>query len=234
MDPNQKYVMKMSLNVLNHLGLNLYSNIPAVLSEVVANAYDADAQNVEINLTGDRIVIKDDGIGMDLDEINDKYLYVGYQKREHGEEITPIFKRKVMGRKGIGKLSIFSIANTIELHSYKNGELNALRMNRNEIQRQIKDKNGTYNPEDIEPLPIDSGTTIILTDLKKSISRTTPFLKRRLARRFTIIGSENKFNVSINGDPIGMEDREYFRKINFLWLIGEEKNEYSKKYKKHH
>ena len=40
------YTMTISLNVLNHLGLNLYSNVPSVLSEVVANSYDADAEGV--------------------------------------------------------------------------------------------------------------------------------------------------------------------------------------------
>ncbi len=37
------YSMTLSLNVLNHLGLNLYSNAPAVLAEAVANGWDADA-----------------------------------------------------------------------------------------------------------------------------------------------------------------------------------------------
>jgi hypothetical protein len=32
------YTMRLSLSVLDHLGRNLYSNVPAVLSEVVANA----------------------------------------------------------------------------------------------------------------------------------------------------------------------------------------------------
>ena len=40
--------MSIDFNVLNHLGINLYTNIPAVLSEVVANSYDADATNVDI------------------------------------------------------------------------------------------------------------------------------------------------------------------------------------------
>ena len=35
--PEHKYTMKMNLNVLNHLGIKLYSNVPAVLSEAVAN-----------------------------------------------------------------------------------------------------------------------------------------------------------------------------------------------------
>ena len=37
-----KYRMTISLNVLNHLGLYLYSNTPAVLAEVIANAWDAN------------------------------------------------------------------------------------------------------------------------------------------------------------------------------------------------
>ncbi len=37
-DDGYDYSMSLSLNVLNHLGINLYSNVPAVLSEVVANA----------------------------------------------------------------------------------------------------------------------------------------------------------------------------------------------------
>lgn len=44
------YKMSISLNVLNHLGIGLYSNIPAVLSEIVANAWDADAENVQIEV----------------------------------------------------------------------------------------------------------------------------------------------------------------------------------------
>lgn len=49
--------MTLDLNVLNHLGLNLYSNTPAVLSEVIANAWDADATEVVINCNQEEDVI---------------------------------------------------------------------------------------------------------------------------------------------------------------------------------
>lgn len=63
---NTKYQMTIDLNVLNHLGINLYSNIPSVISEVVANAWDADAEevNIEIDVENDDIIITDDGHGM--------------------------------------------------------------------------------------------------------------------------------------------------------------------------
>ena len=78
------YHMTLSLNLLNHLGINLYSNVPAVLSEVVANAWDADAEKVVIciNKTGKEIVLTDDGDGMNLDDINRKYLTIGFRRRD--------------------------------------------------------------------------------------------------------------------------------------------------------
>lgn len=66
---DSKYKMSLSLNVLNHLGINLYSNIPAVLSEIVANSWDADAENVEITIENNEITILDDGCGMDAKDI---------------------------------------------------------------------------------------------------------------------------------------------------------------------
>ena len=120
-----KYKMSLSLNVLNHLGLNLYSNTPAVLSEVIANAWDADATEVKIDfdLEEKTITVSDNGHGMDLYDINNKYLFVGYQKRDKRDKSdyrTPKGRRP-MGRKGIGKLSLFSIANKIFVYSYKEG-----------------------------------------------------------------------------------------------------------------
>ena len=138
---DNKFIMSLSLNVLNHLGINLYSNIPAVLSEIVANSWDADATRVDITISDDEIVIKDDGCGMSAEDINNKFLYVGYQKREQSVE-SPKYNRKYMGRKGIGKLSMFSIAREVDVISKKKMidesgtsyfEVSGFRMNIDEI-----------------------------------------------------------------------------------------------------
>ena len=50
MTAEHKYEMTISLQIVEHLGLNLYSNTSAVISEAVANAWDADAKTVEITL----------------------------------------------------------------------------------------------------------------------------------------------------------------------------------------
>lgn len=222
-----KFEMRIDLNVLNHLGMNLYSNIPAVLSEVVANSWDADAEVVEINIDPSRseIIIKDDGNGMGLDDINAKYLTIGYARRENGEVVTPKYRRPVMGRKGIGKLSLFSIAKTIEVYSKKNEEKNAFRMNAEKIRKQITSSSSrTYNPEEIDHSSIDfaKGTKIVLKDLKKRLSHAEAALKKRLARRFSIIGASHDFRVFLNNEEITIEDRNYFHKIEYLWYFGEE------------
>jgi hypothetical protein len=245
MEPDQlessKYIMRMSLNVLNHLGINLYSNIPAVLSEVVANAYDADATTVDITIGDQIITIKDNGHGMTLSDINKKFLYVGYQRRANNEVFSPKYNRKVMGRKGIGKLSLFSIANNIEVQTIRKNELtsefekNGFILNRNDIINQIGIENdGIYKPKDVDAstFDIDCGTRLIITNFKKNVNQTENYLKRRLARRFTVIDdSENSnFKVTINGEPITFQDRNYFSKVQFLWLIGDEADNYSAHY----
>jgi Histidine kinase-, DNA gyrase B-, and HSP90-like ATPase len=220
-----KYQMKLNLNVLNHLGLNLYSNTPAVLSEVIANSYDADATNIKISISqeSDKIVIQDNGHGMSLQEINDKFLTVGYQKRENGESLSRNFKRPVMGRKGIGKLSLLSIANVIEIHSISKGMAgNALKLDKVELERQIKTSEGEYNPEEIEFIDFSElqGTKIIITDFPREIGRTESYLRPRLAKRFILTQGSNPFEIIINEKPLTIDDRQFYKKLEFLWPVG--------------
>ncbi|MDB5231055.1 MAG: ATP-binding protein [Chitinophagaceae bacterium] len=219
-EEHHKYEMKMSLEVLKHLGLNLYSNIPAVLAEAVSNSYDADADKITIQIEEGKITISDDGNGMTLNEINNKFLLVGYKKREDiGGGLSFKYHRPVMGRKGIGKLSLFSIANNIEIHTIKDGEKNGLTLNRFEIEKQIADDK-KYYPMDVpaDAFNIEKGTTIILTNFKRSTAYSEMYLRRRLAKRFSVIG--DSFQVIVNVTPIGVADRDFFKKVQFLWLIG--------------
>lgn len=105
MPDKRKLEMTISLNALEHLGMNLYSNVPSVLSEIVANAWDADAKEVAIDLdkNAGRITIDDDdGIGMSRDEVIDRFLNVGFKRRIQLGPETPK-GRAPTGRKGIGK-----------------------------------------------------------------------------------------------------------------------------------
>lgn len=225
-----RYSMGIELGVLDHLGLNLYSNMPAVLSEAVANAWDADATEVTIVVDRDKqiITIRDNGCGMDLADVNDRFLKVGYRRREAGETKTAS-GRHVMGRKGIGKLSLFSIADRIEVRSVKadadgaKSEAEALLLDAQEIRKQIKAKSGDYHPKalDRSKVRLNQGTELRLRDLKKHATASTEkALRTRLARRFSVIGAANSFEVKVDGAAIGPRDRDYFTKVEYLWSIG--------------
>lgn len=227
------YLLSIDLAALEHLGINLYSNIPAVLSEIVANSYDADAQlvDIEIDEEKDCIIVTDDGNGMSRQDINDKYLRIAYKKREAGETTTPK-GRHVMGRKGIGKLAPFSIAKTVEVHSVKtmNGQTlkSGFIMNLDDIKAAIENKQGGYEPKPIpdESIDVTMGTRIELRDIEKRMDRTEHFLRTRLARRFSIIGAANGFSVRVNGEPITVEDRGYFDALEHIWYFGERSSHY--------
>ena len=225
-----KYEMRMSLNVLNHLGLNLYSNVPAVLSEVVANSWDADATQVDIVIESGKITITDDGHGMSATDINEKYLNVGYERRKAEPRQTARYHRTVMGRKGIGKLSLFSIAETVNVQTVKGEEKSGFVMSVAKIRAAIERAGDTYHPEPLNESEITldkKGTQIILTDLKKRVSQTTSTaLRKRLARRFSIIGAEHNFNVAIDEKRVTVEDRDYFHKLQYLWYFGSESEKY--------
>lgn len=225
-DTESPYRMRIDLSVLDHLGINLYSNIPSVLSEAVANAWDADAENVRIEMIDGDIVIQDDGTGMSLDDINNRFLLVGYERRKEQKGNTPK-GRQPMGRKGIGKLSLFSIAETVEVHTCKGGNQNAFCMTTEGIRESRKNPGEDYKPEQIdfdERCSVsESGTRIILRNLKISYNESgRRFLRRRLARRFSVIGAKHKFHVSLNGEQISTSDRGYYESVQYIWTYGEQ------------
>ena len=222
----QTFEMTVDLNVLDHLGINLYSNIAAVLTEAVANAWDADADKVEIRVDphADWIEIKDDGVGMTVQDLNDKYLRVGYRRRtdpttQYGKVTKK--KRPVMGRKGLGKLSLFSVAEVIEVQSAKDGKASGFRMTVEGIQKAVEAKQ-KYHPEPLPPgeVTITKGTRLVLREIKRQrLGRGISALRKRLSRRFSILGKAHGFEIEIDGKPITAADRGDLPKVQFLWTF---------------
>lgn len=130
------YHLRISRLTVDKLGVKLYDKASAVVAELIANSYDADAETVTVRLPlakqlasraggqlkdlGYVIDVEDDGHGMTPDEAIDFYLRVGADRRvREGEDgsRSRAKKRPVMGRKGIGKLAPFGICRRIEVWS---------------------------------------------------------------------------------------------------------------------
>src|SRR5215471_11922996 len=88
---------------LEHLGVQMYKRRDIAIAELVANCWDAGANNVfiEVPEAGDYdistsvITILDDGRGMNPDQVQDQYLVVGRNRRYESEQVDG---RYVMGR----------------------------------------------------------------------------------------------------------------------------------------
>ncbi|MFD7622357.1 ATP-binding protein [Streptomyces sp. NPDC059802] len=123
--------MRISRLTVDKLGIKLYDRVSAVLAEIIANAYDADATEVKVHLPFGtwlapppgkpiteryEITVEDNGHGMTADEVNTHYLLVGSDRRgRFGKDTSRLRGRRVMGRKGIGKLAPFGICRTVEV-----------------------------------------------------------------------------------------------------------------------
>ncbi|MFC4407882.1 ATP-binding protein [Haloarchaeobius iranensis] len=214
------YTMDIETTIVDKLGINLYDRVSAAVAELVANSYDADAEEVEIKLplnkylavhTGDgvkqkghNVQIVDDGHGMTPEEANELFLRVGRDRRKDGEEESRLKNRPVMGRKGIGKLAPFGICDKVEVLSAGGDpdddeyEVSHFMMDYNEITDRSKDETDEYRPEPLEhdgETHSNSGTKITLHDfnVKKVPDKDT--LERRLGQRFAT-GTED-FDVKI-------------------------------------
>jgi HSP90 family molecular chaperone len=170
-----KLTLKFDPNTIEHLGISLYSKLPSVLSELVSNSWDADADIVNINFIDNNgskeIHYSDDGEGMSFDELQKKYLLIGRNRRKTTNQQVSVKGRKVIGKKGLGKLSVFGICNTIEVISIKEGLKNHFIMDLEEI-RQSKEQE--YSPKIVvkdEKTDSGNGTRLLL----KSIRRKSAF-----------------------------------------------------------
>lgn len=141
--PAAPYTMRISRLTVDKLGVKLYDKASAVVAELIANSYDADAEKVAVDIPlgtelaakdehggitdkGLMISVKDDGHGMTPEEAQRYFLVVGTDRRDRRQPggqlasdaaVSRNKKRAVMGRKGIGKLAPFGICRRIEVIS---------------------------------------------------------------------------------------------------------------------
>jgi len=227
------YSMRISRLTVDKLGVKLYDKVSAVIAELIANAYDADATEVIVRAPmgqflatraggtvadkGFDIQVIDDGIGMTPQQVQDFFLVVGAERRndpKRGSRSLGL-KRKVMGRKGVGKLAPFGICKTIEVIS-AGGELqygdsenpsdsgyltSHIVLDYGGIVALGDEPDERYKPtvgDRDESLSETSGTHIILRDFNYRKVPEIAVLGRQLAQRFGIQSQDWKVQLTDN------------------------------------
>ena len=213
------YSMRISRLTVDKLGVKLYDKVSAVIAELIANAYDADATEVTVRAPmgqflatraggmiadkGFEVQVVDNGIGMTPQQVQDFFLVVGAERRNDPSRgsVSPRFSRKVMGRKGVGKLAPFGICKTIEvisaggnLISQEGGNPSGYRTSHiildydgivalgNEPDERYKPTVGNQD----QALSVETGTKIILRNFNYRRVPDIGVLGRQLAQRFGI------------------------------------------------
>ena len=215
------YSMRISRLTVDKLGVKLYDKVSAVIAELIANAYDADATEVTVRAPmsqflatraggavadkGFDIQVVDNGIGMTPQQVQDYFLVVGAERRNDPNRggLSPGFSRKVMGRKGVGKLAPFGICKTIEVisaggkliaadrgDSLDSGYLTShIVLDYDGIVALGDEPDERYKPtvgDRDESLSEKSGTQIILKNFNYRKVPEIGILGRQLAQRFGI------------------------------------------------
>lgn len=223
-----------SHNIIEHLGLKLYQNRPTnVLAELLSNSWDADAENVWVDIGAEHLAVFDDGSGMSRKTLVENYLVIGKQKRTPGNLAEKTGKnRSLMGRKGIGKLAPFGIAKKISLLTVCKEHSKCYWMEINLsglINKSVTDNTeiSSYKPDIIcdgvavEDIPVKKdphgyvskflskikggGTLIIMDDL--SLKRKIPneLLMESIGQRFTVTLLRPDFSVYVDDQKVTEE-----------------------------
>ncbi|MER7402355.1 ATP-binding protein [Streptomyces sp. NPDC000070] len=206
--------------VIEHLGIDMYQSPVAAIAELVSNAWDADATEVEISLpmnvrAGSEILISDNGDGMTLAQCQDRYLKVGYNRRIEQQAEKTSGGRPVMGRKGIGKFAGFGIANLVDVEtvSRETGERTVFRLDVEKLTGS-RAEYADNTPMEVEVLEYSGpdeerkpqhGTRIRLQQLTMKKTPNSDQFRVSMARRFLLLERAEDFTVTVDGIPIAEE-----------------------------
>ena len=197
-----------SYTALKLLGKNLYNNPLSAVAELVANGIDAKAKNiyVYINMVDKAhsvVEIVDDGSGMSYEDLAEKYVWIGRNKRED-EDVAIEDKVAMMGRKGIGKLAALYLSNRYYIFSKKDATESKWSLNVSAYKDSDFPKlDRLKTDKKIASQPIcqqnETGTAIILenVDLRRTGSRRIEGLKRNLSDYYLIDAIETKIWVAV-------------------------------------
>ena len=112
-----KYTVKDS-TIVELLGIQNFTSSESAVLELVKNSYDARALNLHLFFHDNVLEIIDDGIGMDLHDIENNWMNVGDSDKQTIFQVEDFNKRIriVSGSKGIGRFALSRLGCEIKLY----------------------------------------------------------------------------------------------------------------------
>lgn len=172
-----------------------YPNALDAIREYVANAWDADADRLEITVNDNSLRIEDWGTGI----ANFKIFWGVADQHKAGIELTPKFGRKLIGRKGLGKLSFAMLGNkiTVETRTSYKAEFSYADFK--------KMKFDVIPRSQIDEALSHRGTQITITELKVELRKDEiiEYIKENLYGLILPIAcKDNPMKIFVNGEKV--------------------------------
>ncbi|MBK7759606.1 MAG: ATP-binding protein [Deltaproteobacteria bacterium] len=173
------------------------------LIELVANAWDANATDVNITLGtssgAPTLVVEDNGHGMTAAQLAERYQTFAYQRPEGQSEYAEnpsglvLPKRRVFGRNGKGRLAALCFGERVQLSTWRDGT---------EVRVRVSRGTDGHNPLQVEPdgeTPRDGHGTRIEVWGDRPGQLSAEIARGELALRFL---ANPRFSVTVNGAPV--------------------------------
>lgn len=194
MQRSEKMNLTASARLIMQLGEQLIEDELVALLELIKNAYDADGNNVSVVIDTEKdtpygkgiIEIVDDGNGMIPSIVRNSFLRLSTSFKEE-EKSSIHYKRRVLGKKGIGRLSFQRLGNYItvetvpDIERYRQSDLIKLE------DEEFIDKYNRINIRiDWSDFPIDMDFSDIVADVEFQKDQSAVF-----GTRIIIMGIKN-------------------------------------------
>ncbi len=242
---------RISSELKNIIGRDLITDDFIAIYELVKNSYDANSNTVEIifkrikaNERTAKIFIKDDGDGMSYNDLQEKWLFVGYsRKRESEKDLDSddyrnrISKKRILaGAKGIGRFSCDRLGSQLRVYTKGTTEdfFNCVNMDWDKFEQDPNKEFQTIKVDYQQKGKLDleiglknfkKGTVLEISNLRESWDREKLLkLKRQLERLINpeAIDENQGFKIILTADEFKEDDAkytQYFESVN-----GEVKN----------
>ena len=180
------------------LGVQNFSTDESAILELVKNAYDATASFVKL-IFDDALIVVDDGIGMNLDDIKDKWMHVGKSTKEYTTVLENNQVRVLAGSKGIGRFALARLGESAIVVSKKK-----------ECPCVVWETDWNSSSVAIDEQINENGTKIIINKLRtKWTKKKVENLIRFLSKTY----NDNSMRIFVEHPEVNKEVTPYFTEL---------------------
>src|SRR5690554_5706209 len=158
-----KYIIEDS-TIAELLGVQNFTNKESAVLELVKNAFDAQATELNIIFNRDELIIEDNGNGMNAADIKRHWMHIGKSNKDY-DILDKNNKRRVLaGSKGIGRFALSRLGSNIQLYSQKEDLKNKSVLWITDWNRSTLQENDSFTT---------CGTKIVIQDLRDKWNKTS-------------------------------------------------------------